>query len=76
MDFELRAFIEDRRAELKQRRRTAAKRTNARGADCAIRELDRLEGWLNLSRQRALAEHPLCETGGHARVQAVRELKR
>lgn len=76
MDFELRAYIEDRRAELRERRRNAAKRTNARGADWAIHELDRLEGWLNLSQQRALAEHPPSETGDLARVQAVRELER
>ena len=76
MDFELRAYIEDRRAELKERRRTAAKRTHARGADCAIHELDRLEGWLNLSRQHALAEHLPSETGDHPKVQAVRELER
>src|SRR5262252_7551213 len=54
MDIELRTYIENRRAEIEERRRAAAGRSIDWAADGAIHELDRLLGWLNLSRQRAL----------------------
>jgi hypothetical protein len=76
MEFELRAYIEDRRAELKERRRAAAKRTRVWAADCAIHELDRIEGWLNLSQQGERAGHLARETDAEATTQAVLELER
>jgi hypothetical protein len=76
MDSELGACTEDRRAELEERRPSAANRTNMWAADCAIHELDRLEGWLNLARHRALAEHRADRSGVQAKTLAAREPER
>ena len=71
MDIELRTYIENRRAEIEERRRAADGRSSEWPVDCAIHELDRLLGWLNLSRQRALAAekaHEMAEQGSAGRA--------
>jgi hypothetical protein len=55
-EVELRAYIEVRRREVHAGRRRAVHQTEEWAADGAVHELDRLEGWLNVQRQCALAE--------------------
>ena len=74
MDFKLRTYIENRRAEIEERRRAAAGRSSE--WHCAIHELDRLAGWLNLWRQRALAADRARETAEQASAGAALELER
>jgi hypothetical protein len=76
MDFELRTYIENRRAEIEELRRAAAGRSSEWPVDCAIHELDRLPGWLNLRRQRALAADPVRATAEQASAEAALELER
>lgn len=76
MDVELRTYIETRRAEIEERRPAAAGRSTEWAADCAIHELDRLAGWLNLWRRRALAADRGPETAKQASAAAALELER
>jgi hypothetical protein len=76
IDFELRTDIENRRAEIEERRRAAPGRSGEWAADCAIHELDRLAGWLNHWRQRALAADRARETPEQASAVAALELER
>ena len=76
MQFELRSYIENRRAEIEERRRAADGRSNESPVDCAIHELDRLAAWLSLWRQRALAADRVRETAEQASAEVALELER
>jgi hypothetical protein len=52
MDEELRAYIDGRRRQVQAARGSAVHQNGEWAADGAMHELDRMESWLNLRRQR------------------------
>ncbi len=56
MDQELRAYLEGRRRQVQAARGSAAHQNGEWAADGAIHELDRMESWLNLRRERELLD--------------------
>ena len=58
-DEELQAYIDGRRQQVQAARRSAVHQNGEWAADGAVHELDRMEGWLNLRRQRELLDAQL-----------------
>ncbi len=56
MDQELRAYLEGRRRQVQAARGSAVHQNGEWAADGAIHELDRMESWLNLRRERELLD--------------------
>jgi hypothetical protein len=56
MDEELRAYIDARRLQVQEARGSAVHQNGEWAADGALRELDRMESWLNLRRERELVD--------------------
>jgi hypothetical protein len=52
IDEELRAYLDGRRRQVEAARSTAVHQNDEWAADGAMNELDRIEGWLNLRRER------------------------
>jgi len=61
MDEELRAYVDVRRRQVEAARGSAMHQNGEWAADGAMHELDRMEGWLNLRRERELLEARLRE---------------
>ncbi len=58
---ELRAYIDARRRHVQAPRESAVHQNGEWAADGAMQELDRMESWLNLRRERELIEARLTE---------------
>lgn len=52
MDPELRAYLDGRRRQVQAARESAVHQNGEWAADGALHELDRIEGWLDLRRER------------------------
>ena len=68
MDEELRAYIEGRRKQVQAARGSAVHQNGEWAADGAMHELDRIESWLNLRRERELLDARLREAADGAFV--------
>jgi hypothetical protein len=60
-DDELRAYIDSRRHQVQAARGSAVHQNGEWAADGALHELDRMEGWLNLQREREVLDARLRE---------------
>lgn len=67
---DLRAYIEVRRREVENQRRHAVQQPGEWAADGAVHELDRLQAWMNLQRERDLGV-ALAREAAEARHRAV-----
>ncbi len=56
MDEELRAYIDGRRRQVQAARGSSVHQNGEWAADGAMHELDRIESWLNLRRERELLD--------------------